>query len=165
MGINSILLTHAEVSVALAGFASVAAVLQRPLSAVQRQRFLAILFASLILVLGSLVPVWLSEIEVVGPTLWRTASAFLLVIGLTSSFVLIYRPLKRLGAGSFLVINLPVTYLGYGLMAAVVGLLVVNLLVVPTPGFGLYYAALLALLSSVFIAFADVVIIGDDETS
>jgi len=36
---------------------------------------------------------------------------------------------------------------------------------VPTPNFGLYYAALLAALAAVFFAFADVVVIGDDETS
>ena len=57
MGVDSILLTHAEITVALAGFASVAAVLRRPLSPIQRQRFFSILFGALALVLGSLVPV------------------------------------------------------------------------------------------------------------
>jgi hypothetical protein len=163
--VDSILLTHAEVAIALAGFASVAAVLQRPLSPVQRQRFLAILFAALLLVLGSLVPVWLLEVGVIGPVLWRIASAFLLVLSLIQCLVLVYLPLRKLGASSFVVINLPVTYLGYSLVAAVIGLLVVNLIGVPTPGFGLYYAALLAALASVFLAFADVVTIGDDEAS
>ena len=46
-----------------------------------------------------------------------------------------------------------------------IGLLVVNLLGVPTPGFGLYYAALLAGLAAIFLAFADVVITEDDEAS
>ena len=44
-------------------------------------------------------------------------------------------------------------------------LLGINLLAVPVPGFGLYYAALLAGLASVFIGFADTVIIGGDEGS
>ncbi len=165
MGIHSILLTHAEVAVTLAGFASVAAVLRRPLSAVQRQRFLAILFASLIQILASVVPPWLSELGVVGPALWRIASVFLLVLSLVSFFSLIYGPLRRLGAHSFLVINLPFSFLGYGLLAAVYVLLGINLLAVSMPGFGLYYAALLAGLGGVFIGFADVVLTGDDKTS
>ncbi len=165
MGFDSILLTHAEVAVALAGFASVAAVLRRPLSPVQRQRFLVILFAALGLVLGSLGPVWLSELEVSGPALWRIASAFLLVLFLTHGFVFVYLPLRKLGASILVVINLPVTYVGVGITTAMVGLLVVNLLGVPTPGFGLYYAALLAGLAAIFLAFADVVITEDDEAS
>ncbi len=165
MSIDSILLTHAEVAVALAGFASVAAVLRRPLSPVQRQRFLVILFAALSLVMGSLVPVWLSELGVGDPACWRIASAFLLLLVLTHAFVLIYLPLRTLGASILRVINLPVTYVGYGLMAAMLGLLVVNLLGVPTPGFGLYYASLLAGLAAIFLAFADVVITEDDEAS
>ena len=67
MGIDSILLTHAEVAVALAGFASVAAVLRRPLSPVHRQRFFAILFAALVLVLGSLVGI---QGRIVGEQIW-----------------------------------------------------------------------------------------------
>ncbi len=160
---DSILLTNAEVAVALAGFASVAAVLRRPLSPVQRQRFLVILFAALGLVLGSLVPVWLSKLEVSGPALWRIASVFLLVLFLTHGFVLVYLPLRKLGASILVVINLPVTYVGFGIATVTPGLLVVNLLGVPTPGFGLYYAALLTFLAAVFFAFADIVV--DDETS
>ena len=162
MGIESILLTHAEVAIALAGFASVAAVLQRPLSPVQRQRFLVILFSALFLVLGSLLPVWLSAIELVGPELWSTATAILLVLYLTGALFLIYLPLRRLGLRSFMVINLPVTILGWGITVAAFVLLGLNFLVVPTPGFGLYYASLLASLCGVFIAFADVVVSGGD---
>ena len=165
MGVDSILLTHAEVTVALAGFASVAAVLRRPLSPIQRQRFFSILFAALALVLGSLVPLWLSEVEVVGPALWRTASAFLLVLVLAHIFAVLYLPLRTLGMRSLIVINMPVTYLVHGLVAAALGLLVINLVGVPTPDFGLYYAALLAGLVAVFFVFADAVVIGDNETS
>ncbi len=106
-------------AVTLAGFASVAAVLQRPLSPVRRQRFLAILFASLIQILGSVVPPWLSELDVVGPALWRIASLFLLALALLSFFALIFGPLRRLGANSWRVINLPFSFLGYGPLAAV----------------------------------------------
>jgi len=49
--VQSILETHAEVAMALGGFASVAAALGRPLSALRRQRFLALLFLALTLVL------------------------------------------------------------------------------------------------------------------
>jgi len=110
MGIDAILLTHAEVTAALAGFASVAAVLRRPLAPIQRQRFFSILFAALALVLGSLVPVWLSEFGVVAPALWRIASAFLLVVGTAHLFFVVYLPLRTLGVSSLIVINMPVTY-------------------------------------------------------
>ena len=122
-------------------------------------------FGALTLVLGSLVPVWLSEIEVAGPALWRAASAFLLVLVLAHLFFVVYLPLRTLGVRSLLVINMPVTYFAYGLVAAALGLLVINLVGVPTPDFGLYYAALLAALAAVFFAFADVVVIEDNETS
>ena len=94
----------------------------------------------------------------------RKYSAFMLVLFLTHAFVLIYLPLRTLGASILFVINFPVTYVGYGLMAAMFGLLLVNL-GVPTPGFGLYYAVLLVGLILVFLAFSDVVVTGDDDAS
>jgi hypothetical protein len=161
--IDSILLTHAELAIALAGFASVAAVLRRPLSAIQRQRFFTILFSSLFQVFFSILPLWLAELEIVGSGLWRTASALYLALMFPLLLFSVYLPLRKLGA-SFAIINSPATYIVYGLIASVVGLLVTNLSV-SAPGFGLYYAALFAGLSSVFLVFADVVVTGDGETS
>jgi hypothetical protein len=162
--IDSILLTHAELAIALAGFASVAAVLRRPLSAIQRQRFFTILFSSLFQVFFSILPLWLAELEIVGSGLWRTASALYLALMFPLLLFAVYLPLRKLGARSFAIINSAATYIVYGLIASVVGLLVTNLLV-SAPGFGLYYAALFAGLSSVFLVFADVVVTGDGETS
>ena len=160
--IDSILLTHAELAIALAGFASVAAVLRRPLGPVQRQRFFAILFPSLFQILASILPLWLAELELAGPALWRTASALSLALGLPIA-VFSLLPLRKLGARSFLIMNLPITFIGYGLFAAGFVLLVVNLLV-SAPSFALYYAALLTVLVTVFLSFADVVVIGHDES-
>ena len=162
--IDSILLTHAELAIALAGFASVAAVLRRPLSTIQRQRFFSILFSSLFQVSFSILPLWLAEIEIAGPGLWRTASALYLALMFPLLLFTVYLPLRKLDAHSFTVINLPVTYISYGLIASLLGLLVANLLV-SAPGFGLYYAALFSGMCTAFLIFADVVVVGDDEAS
>ena len=161
--IDSILLTHAELSIALAGFASVAAVLRRPLSTIQRQRFFTILFSSLFQVFFSILPFWLAELEIAGSGLWRTASALYLALMFPLLLFAVYLPLRKVGA-SFAIINLPATYIVYGLVASVLGLLVANLLV-SAPGFGLYYAALFAGMTTAFLIFADVVVIGDGEAS
>jgi hypothetical protein len=165
VNVDSLLQTHAEVAVALAGFASVAAVLRRPLSPQDRQRFLSILFCALIQVLGSLVPVWLSSLGVGGPNLWRVATAFVLILSL-SLVVLVYLQLKILGGVSAVLINVPVTLISRVLSAFSLGALAVNFLGVPvTPGFGLYYTSLLLGLTVVFIMFADAVVSADDENS
>jgi hypothetical protein len=62
MDMQSVLQTHAEVAMALGGFASVVAALGRPLSGVRRQRFLALLFLALVQVLTCLLPIWLSNL-------------------------------------------------------------------------------------------------------
>ena len=116
--IDSILLTHAELAIALAGFASVAAVLRRPLGPVQRQRFFAILFPALFQILAGILPLWLAELELAGSALWRTASALQLALALPIA-VFVLLPLRQLGARSFLVINRPITFIGYGLVAAI----------------------------------------------
>jgi hypothetical protein len=163
---ESILQTHAEVAVVLAGFASVAAVLGRPLSPTQRQRFLSTLFATLFQVLASLVPVWLSIIHVVGPALWRTVTAFALVLTLTHLFATVFVPLRSLGANRYVIINAPVSFIAWALVVVMLGALLLNLLGVPTaPGFGLYYLALLSGLTVSFLVFADVVLIGDRDDS
>ena len=154
---DSILLTHAQVAVSLAGFASVAAVLQRPLSPVQRSRFITILFLSLLQILGGLVPVWLSALYVVDSELWRTTSALYLVASLVLGLVLLY-PLRALGGrgSGMIVMNVSMTVIVWLLYLCAFGTLLVNLFASPAPGFVLYYASLIAGMITVFIAFADV---------
>ena len=165
MNIDSLLQTHAEVAVALAGFASVAAVLQRPLSPRSRQRFLSILFAALIQVLSGLVPVWLSNIGVSGPTLWRTATALVLFLSIPLIVWVIFQ-LSALGGINRVVINVAVTRITNALSAVVFAALLFNLVGVPmAPGFGLYYASSLLGLSVVFVLFAGVVVSADGEGS
>jgi hypothetical protein len=165
VNVDSLLQTHAEVAVALAGFASVAAVLQRPLSPRGRQRFLSILFAALIQVLGGLVPVWLSNIGVSGPMLWRTATALVLFLSITLIVWVILR-LRALGGTSVVLINLPITLISNALAALTFVVLLLNLVGVPgPPGFGLYYTAQLMGLTVVFVLFADVVVGADGESS
>jgi hypothetical protein len=165
VNIDSLLQTHAEVAVALAGFASVAAVLQRPLSPRSRQRFLTILFAALIQVLSGLVPVWLSSIGVSGPTLWRTATALVLFLSIPL-IVWVDIQLRAHGGVSVILINVPVTLIVNILIAGTYGALLFNLVGVPmAPGFGLYYASSLLGLSIVFVLFADVVVGAGGESS
>jgi hypothetical protein len=154
---DSILLTHAEVAVALAGFASVVAVLRYPLSSLQRQRFVMILFTALAGVLGALLPVWLSESGLTGPPLWRFSSAVGLVIILVV-FVTSMVPMKALGRSARIIINQPVTYLVNVNFAAVIGTHMVNAFALFEPSFSFYYAALLGGLISTFVIFADVVL-------
>lgn len=101
---------------------------------------------------------------IVGSGLWRTASALYLAVMFPLLLFAIYLPLRKPGAHSFAIANPPVTYIGYGLIASLVGLLVVNLSVL-APGFGLYYAALFLGMTTVFLLFADAVVIGEVEDS
>ncbi len=166
MVFESLLMTHAEVAVAIAGFASVAAVLGRPLNALQRWRFLQILFTGFVQVAAGLIPVWLSSLGIVGPMLWRSVSVIgllftvILAVGLGSIFV----RTPGLSRSAIMVLNWPATYLIYGLSVTVFVLLLVNAWGVPEPGFGLYYAALLAGMATVFLSFADVVVRDHEES-
>ncbi len=159
---ESILLTHAEVAAVVAGFASVVAALRQPLSPLQRQRFLMILLTALASVLSALVPVWLSESGVAGPTLWRAASAILLTLTLAVTVINLL-PMRTLGARVAVIVNQPVTYLLQVNFVVYLGLLVFNLFR-PAPSFSYYYASLLCGLANSFIVFADVVLQRDDST-
>ena len=164
MNVEALLETHAEVAVALAGFASVSAVLRRPLSALLRQRFLAILFAALVQVLGGLVPVWLSVLGVVGPTLWRTASFLQFALAATLVWTVVYVPLKSTSASAYVIINRPMSFVYYLIALCLLAAHLLNVLGMPmAPNFGLYYGALLAAITTLFLGFADVVLIGDRE--
>jgi hypothetical protein len=163
MSSESILLTHAEVTVAVAGFASVVAVLRYPLSPLLRQRFLMILLTSLASVLSALVPVWLSASDLSAPSLWRVSSVILLAIILVVSSISI-PPMRALGGRATLIINRPVTHLLRLSVVILLGLLVVNVFGT-APSFGFYYAALLCGLINSFVVFADVVLHWEDSPS
>ena len=162
MDTESLLLTHAEIAVAVAGFASVAAVLQRPLMEIQRNRFYTILLVSLQQILGGLGAVWLSRLGLEGSQLWRTASALYLGLAVLVGLFLIM-PTVRLGAKAGIVINAAITVVIYSVAIASYTVLLVNLFIVPEPGFGLYYASMLAGLLSGFIVFAEIATQRDEE--
>jgi len=164
MTLDSILLTHAEVAVAVAGFASVVAVLRRPLTILQRQRFFSILLGSLTQILSCLTTVSLMGVGMDGPALWRSASAVTLTLLILVTVVL-YLPMRALGTHGIVVINVPVTYFVYVLFAAMWGTLLANMFVVAAPGFGLYYSYMLLGLANLFLVFADVVVGEREGTS
>ena len=161
---NSLLETHAEVAAVLAGFASIAAVLRRPLSPVELQRFFSLLFAALIQIVVCLVPVWLSIINVTGVALWRSAALIALILTLAHMMFLIIIPMRALGATNLTIINAPVNYAIFAMSVVVLGSLVLTIIGVPiAPGFALYYLACLFGLIICFFVFADLVIRGEDQ--
>ncbi len=165
MDVGSLLQTHTEVAIALAGFASVAAVLRRPLSPVGRLRFLGLLFTALIQVLGCLVPVWLSTLGISGSLLWRIATAFVLVLS-TTLVVVIVRPQRALDRDGFVLINAPVDRVCKVLILGTFAALLFNTLGIPAaPSFGLYYTALLLGMIVIFVMFANEVVGEDGENS
>lgn len=163
MSADALLLTYAEVSVAVAGFASIVAALRQPLSPIQRNRFLIILFTSLAGVLAALVPVWLMESGLTGPSLWRISSAFSLMITFWITIVA-YLSIKTIGTRGQIIINRPTTYFANVLFAIVVGTQVINLVGAPTPSFSLYFAGILVALTNVFLVFADAALLAEDES-
>lgn len=155
MDAEALLLTHAEVAVAVAGFATVVAVLQRPLGPIQRNRFYTILLGSLQQIMVCLIPVWLSNVGFEGGALWRTAS--LLYLAFASSLgAFLIQPTLRLGRQAGMVINAPVTAVIYTFVVVSYGGVLVNLFAVPVPGFGWYYTSVMAGLITIFIVFAEV---------
>jgi hypothetical protein len=156
---EALLQTHAEVAIALAGFASVVAALSRPLDAFARQRFLSLLALSLIQVLGCLLPLWGADLLARSGAAWRLMSAALLVLNLARLWYLVVLPGRTLDRhvrrilGPF--VNGLVWTVGYTMLL----LLLANTLGFPfQPSFHLYYAALLAGLLVGFALFADVAI-------
>jgi len=155
---EAILLTHAEVAVALAGFASVVAALRRPLTLVDRQRFLALLFLALVQLLGCLGPIWLGSFMSNSMALWRVSSFGVLILAILHYVFLVYRPLRGQRV-TFTLINTPVsilTRLGLGLY--LLGLFFNGLGTPVASSFELYYASLAAGLCIGFVIFADVVV-------
>ena len=159
--IESILLTQAEVTIAIAGFASVAAALRRPLSVIQRQRIFVILATSLLQLFGCLVPLCLLAVGESDSEVWQTVSILYLVFSLALGIGVVYHG-RTLSRAEMVTINLPLTIFVNSLALLLYGLLIVNLAFLPKPGFALYYLALLAGMTAMFVTFADVAT-RDDE--
>ena len=152
-----LLQTHAEVAIAMAGFASVIAALGRPLSDFARQRFFSLLALSLIQILGCLLPLWLLHLIESPSAGWRLISIVVLGLNVARMWWLVILPIRTLGDEARVILNPVVTkftytsgYLGFAcLLLNTIGMGF-------RPNFELYYACLLATLLVGFALFADV---------
>ncbi len=152
-----LLQTHAEVAIALAGFASVVAALGRPLSAFTRQHFFSLLSLSLLQVLGCLLPLWCLDLFESESTGWRFLSIVLLGLSAARIWWLVLLPSRRLGKEVLIILNPLVSKLGWGIGNASLLCLLLNTVGFPLrPNFDLYYAGLMASLLVGFALFADV---------
>ena len=163
MEFEGLLQTHAEVGIALAGFASVVAALRRPLSALARQRFFSLLALSVIQILGCLLPIWFMQHLANSELGWRVLSAVLVALNFMRIWWLVRVPARRLeglGINVQAIINPMVTRLVWGVAFAGLVFLVLNIVGLPLrPGFDMYYAGLLSTLLVGFVLFADVAVV------
>jgi hypothetical protein len=156
---EALLQTHAEISIALAGFASVVAALRHPLTAFARQRFLSLLGLSLVLVLGCLLPLWCVPLFESSSTAWRILSAILLGLNAARMWWLILLPIRALDGGTQIMRNPLANKIFWGVPPVTFLLLGLNVVGLPfAPSFDVYYVALLAGLVSGFALFANVVV-------
>jgi len=154
---DTLLQTHAEVAIALAGFASVVAALSRPMSAFQRQRFLSLLALSLIQVLGCLLPLWWIGLADTPPVGWRLLSIVLLALNAARLWWLVIVPNRKLGPEERVILNPLASKVIWGTGMLALLCMLSNAIGIPfRPGFDLYYAGLLATLLIGFALFADV---------
>ena len=105
----------------------------------------------------------MSKLDSVRSDLWQSASTLYLALALLVGVITVTHTFW-FGSQTNLVMNAPVSVVVWSLAAAAYALLIVNLLVVSAPGFGLYYVSMLAGFVSVFFVFADVVTNRDDVT-
>jgi hypothetical protein len=148
---EGLLQTHAEVGIALAGFASVVAALRRPLSALARQRFFSLLALSVIQILGCLLPIWFMQQRVNSEFGWRALSAVLVALNFMRIWWLI-----RVPARDFVDRGIDVQ----AIINPVVLFWMLNIVGLPLrPGFDMYYAGLLSTLLVGFVLFADVAVV------
>jgi len=156
---EALLQTHAEVAIALAGFASVVAALRRPLSGFARQRFLSLLGLALIQILGCLLPLWVLPLFDSASTAWRLLSLALFGIYAVRLWWLVALPTGALGEGAGVILNPLVTKVAWGSGLVTFPLLAINAIGLPfDPSFDLYYAAHLLALMAGFALFADVAV-------
>ena len=157
MNAETLLQTHAEVAIAMAGFASVIAALSRPLPAFTRQRFFSLLALSLIQILGCILPLWLLDRVGSPSTAWRLISIVMLAASLVRMRWLVVLPIRRLGDEARTILHSSVTrfvylagYLGLGCFA-------LNAIAIGfEPSLDIYYVGLLTFLVVGFVLFADV---------
>ncbi len=152
-----LLQTHAEVAVAMAGFASVIAALGRPLSAFARQRFFSLLALSLIQILGCLLPLWFLHLIESASAGWRTVSIMVLALSVARMWWLVILPIRALGAEARTILHPVVTRFTYFVGYLSIACLLLNTIGIGfSPNFSLYYAGLLGWLLVGFVLFADV---------
>jgi len=117
-------------------FASVVAALGRPLSAVRRQRFLALLFLALVQVLTCLLPIWLSNLLESEESIWRIASLAAFGVAMISIGSTVVYPLLKIDPRAHIVLNPIANVLVQFLTVASVILLPLNAIdVIWEPGF------------------------------
>jgi hypothetical protein len=154
---GALLQTHAEVAIALAGFASVVAALSRPLSPFARQRFLSLLALSVIQVIGCLLPLWILELIGDTSTGWRALSAVLLGLNVARLWWLVILPTRDLGADERIIINPLMNTFSWSIGYLGLVLFLLNSIGLPyQPNFHVFYGALLGHLLIGFVLFADV---------
>ena len=159
MDSEALLQTHAEMAIALAGFASVIAALGRPLTAFARQRFLSLLALALIQVLGCLLPLWLLQILGSQEAAWRVLSVILVALNVARMRWLVILPIRGLGEDARVILHPVVSKFVWGAGYGSILCLLVNTIGIPIrPGFDLYYVALLGALIGGFALFADVAV-------
>jgi hypothetical protein len=158
LDLDALLQTHAEVAIALAGFASVIAALGRPLSTFARQRFFSLLALSLIQVLGCLLPLWGLHFFESPSAGWRLVSVVVLGLSLARFRWLVILPIRKLGDEAQVILNPLVSKLVWAASFVAFSCLLLNTAGIPfRPSFDLYYAGLLGNLLVGFALFADVV--------
>lgn len=152
-----LLQTHAEMAIAITGFASVIAALSRPLTAFSRQRFFSLLALSVIQILGCLIPLWFLHLMESSSTVWRLTSIIVLGLNVIRIRWLVILPNRALGDESRRILNPVATRLIYGGGYLGFACLTLNSIGIGfRPNFDLYYAGLLATLLVGFALFADV---------
>ncbi len=152
---KDVLLAHAQLAGVLAGFSTIVAAFQRPLTDFQKHRFLTILFTALLQIIACLVPVWLAEIRNIGPFFWHAVSGVYLGFSVLLWVALVF-PLRKMESSAIIAINKPISWVIYLLGLSSFVVLIVNTMNSEVAGFGLYYSSLLAGLTIVFFIFADV---------
>ena len=152
-----LLQTHAEVAVAMAGFASVIAALGRPLSAFARQRFFSLLALSLIQILGCLLPLWFLHLIESTSAAWRTVSIMVIALSVSRMWWLVILPIRALGVEARTILHPVVSRFTYFVGYLSIACLLLNTIGIGfSPNFSLYYAGLLGWLLVGFVLFADV---------
>jgi hypothetical protein len=159
MEFSSILETHAQVALGVAGFASVVAALSRPLSHLMRVRFSQLLSNSFIQVFACLVPGWMQIFFDIETQVWQVCSIAFLLFGLSQIWWIVIAGLPENGTVVGYTINRKLTSITWAATIGAFILLGLNASnMAEPPSFEMYYGALLCALLVAFTLFADVVI-------